>query len=110
MGDPIGAARCRQVWCNVVLQAAADILTVPKIEPGFSAYRPSTVEHWQAVSWLGSRDFRLVCALAGLEPSAVEQGLRRRLAEVVSGKVTMRELFRSRGGAAQRRGLEATDG
>lgn len=99
----VAAERCRQVWCSVVLQAAVDILAVPT-KIGSAVARPSQFEHGQAVGWLGSRDFRKVCELAGLEPGIVEQGLRRRLAEVESGLTTKRDLFISHGGRRARDG------
>ncbi len=100
MADKVAAERCRQIWCSVVLQAASDILAMPKRYDGAAVARPSTTEQWQAVGWLGSRDFRLVCTLAGLDAGAVEQGLRGRLAQIERGEVTRAELFRAHGGAA----------
>lgn len=72
------AEACRQLWVGVVLQAARDVLD------GVAAQdRPLMT--LQAERWLGTADFRTVCNLAGLDPAAVQQGLRRRLEGLRAG-------------------------
>ena len=50
------AEKCRQMWCWVLFTALKAI---------FDLDEPSKDQ------WLGSEDFRTVCALAGMEPDAV---------------------------------------
>ncbi len=76
------ARACRQMWAAVLVQAMRDIFTPSKAERWEVARK--RLEHDQALSWLGSADFHKVCALAGLDGSAVEARVRRRLAQVAA--------------------------
>lgn len=60
-------AACRELWGAVILNAARDLLD--RDAAGLDAH--------QAMRWLGTADFRVVCALAGVEAAPVERQLRR---------------------------------
>lgn len=67
------AVAMRRLWCAVLyeqlrlcLRATADV-----------KYAPLDIE--AAYRWIGSRDFRTVCALAGLDADWIEAGVRARI-------------------------------
>lgn len=62
---------CRAVWCAVI-DAQFSLAVDPKL-----ADRPHEVA--SARRWFGSRDFFMVCALAGLDGNWVLRGVRRQL-------------------------------
>lgn len=64
---------CRALWCNVLSTAWEDAL-----HPSVSA-RPWDIAH--ARNWFGGRDFRLVCAAAGIDADQVLMKFRQALAE-----------------------------
>ena len=66
---------CRALWCAVIMRAAADI-AAPEPAKRVNGNDMNGREWRQARDWIGSRDFREVCALAGLEPEPVEAWLR----------------------------------
>lgn len=77
------AQTCRHLWAAVLVQAMRDIFTPINAEAyEVARYR---MQNRQAIAWLGSRDFHQVCALAGLDGTAVEARVRRRLAQVTAG-------------------------
>ena len=63
--DPVA---CRNLWEDVLRRALADAVTTGGCAAGLSMSRGVQASHQR---WLGSRDFRIVCALVGLEPEAV---------------------------------------
>mgnify|MGYP000377288031 CR=1 FL=1 len=68
---------CRALWADVLRRALADAVTVGNSASGLSlspAYKASSK------NWIGGRDFRIVCALAGVEPCSVEAVYRRVMA------------------------------
>lgn len=67
--EPAADARaCRQLWCDVLLACLRDAARDPR-DP-----------------WLGSRDYFMVAALAGIDPDAACD-----LAEAIrSGRLTLR--------------------
>lgn len=66
---------CRALWCDVLRNALLDELA----RGDAAAKKGHPPEH--DVHWLGSRDFRMVCALAGVDAAAVEAQVRRMLRE-----------------------------
>lgn len=68
--DPVlEAARCRSLWQEVLLQGLRDLLNPTSIE--VVREQPK----WR--SWIGSRDFREVCDLAGVDPEATAATFKR---------------------------------
>ncbi|MGR3452899.1 hypothetical protein [Pseudooceanicola sp.] len=66
----IDASACRCLWLNVLLYQWHLSLGGT---PAFNRGRPEAraAEERAARAWFGTRDFAMVCALAGLEPRAV---------------------------------------
>lgn len=62
----------RKLWCAVIAQAIND-LSVRGYDQRFAAR--------DARDWIGSRGFREVCLLAGVDASAVQAGIERAIAE-----------------------------
>ncbi len=93
----IQAEACRRIWTNVLLQAARDLLTL-KVRHSDAVSGVGVLEHAQAQSWIGSRDFREVCTLAGYDPTRIERAFRARLAD----KDASRRLFPHQGAAAHK--------
>jgi hypothetical protein len=93
----IEARICRQIWVNVLLQAARDLLTDAKHHANGVGGTTGLQKH-QTTSWIGSRDFREVCQLAGYDPTRVERAFRRRLTE----KGAAANLFPHQGAAAHK--------
>lgn len=65
------------LWSAVVSQAISDA-TANVSSVGPSGYKTAVLLRDQARRWLlsGSKDFRLVCEFAGLEPDAVRERVR----------------------------------
>ena len=87
---------CRHVWQCVLLQAARDLLVLKTRSDGISG--PSSSDQHYSKMWIGSRDFREVCELAGYDPTRVERAFRQRLTEQGAG----RKLFPHTGKAAHK--------
>lgn len=81
INDP-QALRCRQLWCEVLRHALIEILT-GRPSPRTEDSAPVTDK-----LWLYSRDFRMICALAGIDD---HEDLRER---VLSGRITAADLKR----------------
>ena len=73
-------SRQQHLWLGVLLQAMRDAFRSAQSEKGCAAN-----EHLEALRWIGSRDFHMVCTMAGLNGVRVEQQLRRRLADWQAG-------------------------
>lgn len=84
-----------RLWQSVIGQALRDIFRTAKSRDGCS-----DMEHRAALAWIGARDFHRVCALAGLDGTAVEQAVRRRLREREAGTFDPTPIFYQRGGRA----------
>ncbi|MGL5735051.1 MAG: hypothetical protein ACRCYS_09320 [Beijerinckiaceae bacterium] len=71
----VDAVGCRALWQSVLLEQVRLALTVGAAggEGGFGYSNPA--DQARARSWIGTRDFHMVCALAGLEGDAVLQAL-----------------------------------
>lgn len=89
------AARQQQLWQGVLLQALRDMFRTARSENGCTAG-----EGLAARRWVGSRDFHMVCALAGFDGRRIEQRLRRRLADYDRGIFDATETLGRYGGAA----------
>jgi hypothetical protein len=66
-----------RLWTVVLLTAIHDLVT-----PG--RWEGAEALHYDALRWFGKspgRDFRMVCFLAGVDPVATHERLRRRLSE-----------------------------
>jgi hypothetical protein len=74
--DPAG---CRGLWQSVLLEQVRLALTVGAYggDGGFGYSNPH--DQARARDWFGTRDFHMVCALAGLEGDVVLQGFQRQL-------------------------------
>lgn len=67
-------AACAELWCAVLWVSLTD---VAEEERYGTSKRLANAGRGASKHWVGSRDFRMVCALAGLDPDAVEQAVRR---------------------------------
>ena len=66
---PIEVDECRTLWASVLMANLR--------ESRFTNRRSyNAVENARSQSWLGSRDFQIVCAYAGFDPETVEQAAR----------------------------------
>lgn len=92
----IDAHNSQHLWQCVLLQAARDLLTLKTRADGVSG--PAASDQHYTKMWIGSRDFREVCQLAGFDPSRVERAFRKRLTEKDAG----RKLFPHQGAAAHK--------
>ena len=63
----------RGLWCAVLYEQVRLATTRPTTHQ-------SALEIAKAVNWIGSRDFRAVCDLAGLDPDWIERGIARTFA------------------------------
>lgn len=85
MRDP-DAEACRQVWLSVLSQVMRDLFAPSgNNEPVYRGATGRALLRREAESWIGSRDFYRVCALAGLDGTKVEARVRARLAEQAAG-------------------------
>lgn len=100
MTAPVATRGHRQLWQSVLLQAARDILRTAT-----SKYGCDEVDHRAALAWVGTRDFHQVCALAGMDGSAVASRLQRMLRRVETGEFDPGRILRAHGGAAQHRSV-----
>jgi len=64
----IDAYACQALWCAVI-EAQYDLALTPK-------WRDKRADILRARSWFGSRDFFMVCALAGLDGDWLLSGIR----------------------------------
>lgn len=66
--------RLRKLWCEVLIGAIRDAIW-PSVRPAGLGGSGQTTELDQrrARRWFGSKDFSIVCALAGFEPEFVRQ-------------------------------------
>lgn len=74
---------CRALWQSVLLsciraafEEVTDYLRLSKSRLAPVKHEKTTAELFQS-TWIGTRDFHMVCALAGLDGSAVQSRLRR---------------------------------
>jgi hypothetical protein len=67
------AADCRDLWCAVLLTALTDVAELQRFG---RSKRVANAGASATVHWVGSRDFRMVCALAGVDADAVAQAVR----------------------------------
>lgn len=86
------ADACRQLWCAVLAVAISDA-TRPRpplpVNPTDAQQRlhRNKLNQWESDrAYLGSRDFREVCWLAGLDPEAVESRVRRSMERAEPGE------------------------
>ncbi|WP_299647955.1 hypothetical protein [uncultured Jannaschia sp.] len=64
----------RRLWCAVLYEQVRLAISTPSSQQ-------SSLAISQAVHWIGSRDFRFVCELAGLDPDWIERGIARTMAQ-----------------------------
>ena len=70
--DPGSVHAMRALWCAVLYEQVRLATTRPTTHQ-------SALEITKAVHWIGTRDFRLVCELAGLDADWIERGIARTL-------------------------------
>jgi hypothetical protein len=80
--DPADAYRCRAMWCSVLIYCLTSMLTeLLQHRSVFVEERrnQSTLRDGAAVGpgWVGSRDFHMICALAGFDGTAMKERLLR---------------------------------
>lgn len=70
--NPYDWIMCRRMWCAVLLTCIRDALKVAHID------KSTVAERYAASSgWIGSKDFHMVCALAGVDGVAFSDRLAR---------------------------------
>lgn len=76
IADPraLDAVACRHLWAAVLTQCLKDAL-----QPQGPSHTKRS-DTWRAEAWIGSRDFRMVCDLAGIPAEACEAWARREMA------------------------------
>lgn len=67
---PHQAQAMRDLWASVLISVLSDL----------NPTRSHSLEYRQAHSWLGSSDFRTVCSLAGMDPEAINDAVRAKIA------------------------------
>ncbi|PHP28015.1 hypothetical protein [Limimaricola cinnabarinus] len=82
--DSADVARCRTLWQEVLRQCLMSAIDVHLGAP--------IKANDATPAWIGSRDFAMVCDLAGFEPSAVAERLLARLREPNGAVALRREL------------------
>lgn len=82
---------CQNLWVAVLVQAMRDLF--------LSASENATLNRQRVRSWLKSRDFHMVCALARLDGEYIASQLERRFAQIAAGTTDPAELVRNRSGA-----------
>lgn len=83
-GAATGDDACRRLWCAVLNLAVADaVAPMPRAFPSEpeSACLAKINARERARAYIGRRDFRTVCHLAGMDPDAVAERVRQRMAE-----------------------------
>lgn len=84
--------RHRRLWGNVLLTGIKDALW-PKIRKESSGSGGTTaLEQHQARRWVGSRDFAMVCHLAGMAPDFMAESIR----PLIGAPAAEREAFLAR--------------
>lgn len=68
--DPGDWAKCRALWCSVLLSCVRDALKGNHVDKSTVAQT-----YVATAGWIGSRDFHMVCALAGVDGVAVADRL-----------------------------------
>lgn len=72
---------CRALWGMALIRALADAVTPNPIRQSHqSGSRVCTMAQREAQDWIGGRDFRVICGLAGLEPEPVAEWYERVMA------------------------------
>lgn len=82
---------CQNLWVAVLVQAMRDLF--------LTASENATLNRQRARTWVKTRDFHMVCALAGLDGEYIARQLERRAAQIGTGMADPAELIRQRGGA-----------
>lgn len=85
----IDTAACRALWRWVLASGLRDALGLAAA--GHDKASPVAIRN-NARAWIGSRDFHMVCALAGEDGSRVEARYRRTLGRLWKGEITSRDL------------------
>lgn len=83
--DPGDAAACRKLWCAVLHEAVKGLLQ----------HRLRTLHDPRAaapIPWIGTRDARHVCALAGIEHDALEAALSAAWRDPVALRAVLRRM------------------
>jgi hypothetical protein len=100
--DPADAWRCRMMWCAVVSACVMSMLRAHLSPRAMDRpVRRSDPLHKDGPAvgpgWLGSRDFHMTCALAGLDGAAVEHRLRRAMATPEGTRAMMERMHSGQG-------------
>jgi hypothetical protein len=80
--DPADAYRCRAMWCGVLIACLTSMLTAylqPRTLRGQERRSQSTLRDGPDIGpgFVGSRDFHMICALAGFDGTAMKERLLR---------------------------------
>jgi hypothetical protein len=100
--DPADHYRCQMMWCSVLSQCVASMLnrflqprTVTRDERRSQAlYKDGPVV---STDWLGSRDFHMICALAGFDGVAVCERLTRAMETPQGARAVLESLHSGQG-------------
>jgi hypothetical protein len=81
------AAACRRMWADVLRCALGDICRAVMDAPVRQSRRNEGAP--ARFSWIGGKDFRIICALAGFEPDAIAD----RVVPMLQSAETARALY-----------------
>ena len=81
---------CQNLWVAVLVQAMRDLF--------HGAGQNADLDRFRVKNWLKSRDFHMVCALAGLDGEYIARQLERRSAQIAAGATDPAELIGKRSG------------
>jgi hypothetical protein len=98
--DSAEAEACRQLWVAVLAIGAQDVLAPNP--PGITDRGNARRAQGAASAWLGSRDFRKVCNLAGVPPEHALARIEARRAALAAGAVTWAQVVDRTASAAGR--------
>jgi hypothetical protein len=100
--DPADYYRCHMMWCSVLSQCVASMLNVflqPRTVTRDERRSHALYKDGPVVStdWLGSRDFHMICALAGFDGVAVFERLTRAMETPQSARAVLESLHSGQG-------------
>ncbi len=100
--DPADAYRCRAMWCGVLIACLSSAITEflqPRALPEekHTNRRDLRGETGIAPRWIGSRDFHMICALAGFDGVAIRERLQRAMETPQGARKFLQDLHSGQG-------------
>ena len=88
MSDDGDAAACRRLWVSVLALALKDCF-----QPLRGPLHVASDERVDARRWIGSRDFRAVCELVGVDPERLQEKVGDFIRREASGEMTAQQIM-----------------